>query len=369
MTSRTLFQRRASLQGTGNILSKDCSSSMKPGRRSSRNGGQSILPNGATGCFIAWRGFGRTIRRKASPLRLGSRPPRPPSQRSSRASLASRRAWSCCQGFGLKTFSRPLNGMRLGRTKTGNGRRPIPNPIQSSSARARALANAMTAPLHSHKWEKLAPAERRLSGIRFAELPDPAGEAQAIALILREALETPGKTAALITPDRQLAARVSALLERWGIEADDSAGKPLSETPPATLLLGIASAAAEDLAPVALLALLKHPLVGGEGDERVAWLDAVRELDLKLRGPRPAAGISGLDAHFGSMREWQNVRPYIEAIVGLLRVPISLARFVSTLSNAAQTLAGDSSWRGPAGRMAAKLLADIQAFDAAQQLE
>ena len=241
--------------------------------------------------------------------------------------------------------------------------------IQSSSARARALANAMTAPHHSHKWEKLAPAERRLSGIRFAELPDPAGEAQAIALIIREALETPGKTAALITPDRQLAARVSALLERWGIEADDSAGKPLSETPPATLLLGIASAAAEDLAPVALLALLKHPLVGGEGDERVAWLDAVRELDLKLRGPRPAAGISGLDAHFGSMREWQNVRPYIEAIVGLLRVPISLARFVSTLSNAAQTLAGDSSWRGPAGRMAAKLLADIQAFDAAQQLE
>ena len=39
--------------------------------------------------------------------------------------------------------------------------------------------------------------------------------------------------------------------------------------PPGTLLLGIASAAAEELAPVALLALLKHPLVGGEGDERL----------------------------------------------------------------------------------------------------
>ena len=57
-------------------------------------------------------------------------------------------------------------------------------------------------------------------------------------------------------PDRMLAARVSALLERWGIEADDSVGKPLSQVAAGTLLLGIAAAAAEDLAPVPLLALL-----------------------------------------------------------------------------------------------------------------
>ena len=75
------------------------------------------------------------------------------------------------------------------------------------------------------------------------------------------------------------------------------------------MLLGIAAAAAEELAPVALLALLKHPLVGGEGEERLDWLDAVRELDLKLRGPRPPAGLAGLDAHFGAGRaEWQTRR-------------------------------------------------------------
>ena len=71
----------------------------------------------------------------------------------------------------------------------------------SPPARSRAVANAMAAPDFSHKWERLRPAERRLSGIRVAELPDPAAEAQAIALALREALETPGKTAALVTPD------------------------------------------------------------------------------------------------------------------------------------------------------------------------
>ena len=239
----------------------------------------------------------------------------------------------------------------------------------SSAARARAVANAMAAPDFSQKWETLRPAERRLSGIKVAELPDPAAEAQAIALALREALETPGKTAALVTPDRQLAGRVSALLARWDIAADDSAGKPLSAMPAGTLLLGIASAAAEDLAPVPLLALLKHPLVGGEGDGRVAWLGWARALDLKLRGPRPPAGIGGLDVHFGQLREWAKVRPRVESIDGSMSEPVSLARFAEILSGAAQALAGGAAWRGADARMAGEMLAELQASPAAHQLE
>jgi ATP-dependent helicase/nuclease subunit B len=238
----------------------------------------------------------------------------------------------------------------------------------SSPARARAVANAMAAPDFSQKWETLKPAERRLSGIRLAELSDPAAEAQAIGLALREALETPGKTAALVTPDRQLAGRVSALLARWGIAADDSAGKSLSVTPAGTLLLAIASAAAEELAPVPLLALLKHPLVGGADDERVAWLDAARELDLKLRGPRPPAGLAGLDAHFGASREWRIVRPKVQTVDGLLNRPVSLVKFAEALTSAAQLLAGGAAWRGPDGRMAAEMLAELQASEAALQL-
>jgi len=238
----------------------------------------------------------------------------------------------------------------------------------SPAARGRAVANAMAAPEFSHKWETLRPSERRLSGIRLAELADPAAEAQAIALALREALETPGKTAALVTPDRQLAARVSGLLARWGIDADDSAGKPLSATPAGTLLLGIASVAAEEFAPVALLAMIKHPLVGGEGDERLAWLDAVRELDLKLRGPRPAAGLAGLDAHFGPLRAWQLLRPRIERIERLLSDKKSLAEIARELGDCAQALAGDAAWRGPAGRQAAEMLAELQVSNSARQL-
>ena len=238
----------------------------------------------------------------------------------------------------------------------------------SSPARGRAVANAMAAADYSHKWESLRPAERRLGGIRLAELPDPAAEAQAIALALRGALETPAKTAALVTPDRQLAMRVSALLARWGIEADDSAGRTLSATPVGTLLLGIASAAAEELAPVALLALLKHPLVGGEGEDRLRWLEAVRSLDLKLRGPRPAAGLAGLDEKFGDNRAWQIVRRRVEPLDAMLRNPMSLSDLARSLATATEVLAGDLAWRGPAGREAAELIAELETSTAAGEL-
>ena len=55
--------------------------------------------------------------------------------------------------------------------------------------------------------------------------------ASVAALLLRETLETPGRTAALITPDAVLARRVSARLARWGIVVDSSAGAPLAGFP------------------------------------------------------------------------------------------------------------------------------------------
>jgi len=239
----------------------------------------------------------------------------------------------------------------------------------SSAIRGRAVTNAMVAPRFSDKWTRLKAPERRLTGIRVAELPDPASEAQAIAIALREALEVPGKTAALVTPDRTLAERVSAHLQRWGIEADDSAGQPLSATPAGTLLLAIAGAAVENLAPVPLLALLKHPLVGGEGDERLAWLDVVRTLDLALRGPRPRAGLDGLDERFtegNADRAWRSVRGAAAHLDGVIGSAMTLAQFAAALRDMAEALAGEAAWRGPDGRLAAELLGDLdQSADAA----
>ena len=240
------------------------------------------------------------------------------------------------------------------------------------AARSRAIAHAMAPARFTEKWQRLKPAERRLTGVRALELADPAEEAQAIALALREALEEPGRTAALITPDRALARRVSAHLKRWGIEADDSAGRPLAQTPPGTLLLAAANAAAERFAPVALLALLKHPLVMAQGD-RLGWLDGARLLDRMLRGPRPAAGLDGIAAHLaheggrdGDLREaaatwWRDVMPLLRPLEAVTQSEATLAGLLGAVREAASALAGIAAWAGPAGRAAAATLADFEA--------
>ncbi len=121
------------------------------------------------------------------------------------------------------------------------------------AVRGRNISNAMLPPRLTSRWRDLRTADRSLAGVEALEVATPGEEAQAIAIALREAVETPGRTAALVTPDRQLATRVSAHLRRWGMEADDSAGQPLSRLPPGTLLIAMAEALAERFAPVALL--------------------------------------------------------------------------------------------------------------------
>ena len=253
-----------------------------------------------------------------------------------------------------------LDRMSVGRGEVALWRRG--GGRDAPAARSRAIANAMAPALFTRKWQDLKPAERRLTGIRGLELGDPAEEAQAIAIALREALEEPGRTAALVTPDRNLARRVSAYLRRWGIEADDSAGRPLSQTPPGTLLLAAAAAAAERFAPVPLLALLKHPLVMAKGD-RLGWLDGARLLDRALRGPRPAAGLDGIVAHLAQSEAaawWKNVAPLLKPLETAADGETSLSGLLAALRETTAALGGDAVWAGPAGRAAAERLAEIE---------
>ena len=109
--------------------------------------------------------------------------------------------------------------------------------------------------------------------------------ATAAALLLREALETPGRTAALVTPDAALARRVSARLTRWGVSADSSAGAALGAYPVATLLALVARLAFDPLDPVTLLGVAKHRFARFGLAE--AELGSARlALERALRGPR-----------------------------------------------------------------------------------
>ncbi|OZA01302.1 MAG: double-strand break repair protein AddB, partial [Rhizobiales bacterium 17-65-6] len=140
--------------------------------------------------------------------------------------------------------------------------------------RERLLSEAMRQSETTDRWTSLATRlpDAALEGLALVAAADPREEALAIALVLRDTLERPGETAALVTPDRDLARRVAAELNRFGLSIDDSAGVPLAETAPGRLARLVARAAAEDCAPGPLFALLTHPMArfGLEAEEKRA---------------------------------------------------------------------------------------------------
>jgi ATP-dependent helicase/nuclease subunit B len=165
----------------------------------------------------------------------------------------------------------------------------------SHPLRARLISESMLPAATTDKWRSLAePVGGILDGVERVDCPTPFEEAGAIALMLRKELAYEGNTAALVTPDRNLARRVASELRRWGIEIDDSAGTPLQHSAPGTFIRLLGQCVAEDFAPVAFLSLCKHPL-SAAGMEMKVFRRLIRRLELEvLRGPRPGGGIEGL---------------------------------------------------------------------------
>ncbi len=142
-----------------------------------------------------------------------------------------------------------------------------------------------------------------LGNLTLAEHPDPASEATAIALRLRAALLVEGQRASLVTPDRALARRVVVELRRFGIEIDDSAGVPLDQTAAGSFLLLTARLMLEEVRPVALLSVLKHPLMRGDLDADLVRKRA-RALDrLCLRGPAIIGGFRQIIGELNGLRQ------------------------------------------------------------------
>jgi len=226
---------------------------------------------------------------------------------------------------------------------------------RAPSPRSRLIDEALAPAALSHRWRFVAALdESALQGLRRLDCPGPQEEALAIALMLRERLERPGETAALITPDRNLARRVAAELKRWQIDIDDSAGVPLNKTPPGAFLRLVLDLAAQELAPLPLLAALKHPLAA-LGHAPGALRELVRRLEIEaLRGPRPEPGIVGLEKVVsGSASDLRDLvarlatalRPLTEALTSR---DISLGDLVAAHIAASETLAASNMESGPA---------------------
>ncbi len=196
-------------------------------------------------------------------------------------------------------------------------------------------------------------------------------EAMAIAMALREALENSGQTAALITPDRRLALRVSAHFRRFGILADDSAGEALSETPPALFLRLLARAVSESFSPLSFLSLLKHPLTAN-GDAPERCREQARFLEISaLRGPRPAQGLASIKYRLVQQGD-ENSSVFLDRLEESLKPVLSLsvsvnpAEALRALIRAGENLSAsisesgaDRLWSGEAGLVLSELMADV----------
>ena len=190
----------------------------------------------------------------------------------------------------------------LGKTRLGIAREAVEalgTPDETAQARQRVLSQALRPAETTDAWARLDPAERiaaarlGLQGLAVVEAADEREEALVIALALRETLERPGATAALVTPDRQLSARVAAELRRWGIEAEDSAGESLAQSS-AGRFARLAAELATEIAPARVIALLAHPLVRlGLTRSEVVRGAAALEIGV-LRGPAPRPGFEGM---------------------------------------------------------------------------
>ena len=238
--------------------------------------------------------------------------------------------------------------------------------------RLRLIAEALRPAALTDVWRDLPPEPAEsLAGLTRYDCASPQDEAVTIALLLRRALETPAMTAALVTPDRELARRVAAELRRWSIDIDDSAGLALNRTPPGAFLRLVLDLADSTLAPVPLLAALKHPLAAG-GLPPEVFRDLARRLEAAIRGPRPAPGFAGLKAALaGGDRALLGFVARLERCLGGLlqhldRDRVALADLAVAHVRAAELLAESDSetgvarlWRDAAGEAAARLCHDL----------
>jgi ATP-dependent helicase/nuclease subunit B len=227
-----------------------------------------------------------------------------------------------------------------------------------------------------------------LEGVTPVTCAGPEHEALVAALAMREVLEDPAgkRTAMLVTPDRDIARRVAAALARYGISVNDSAGKPLADTPAGNWLRLSARLLNGEFRPRELLTCLKHPFAAA-GLEPATCRERVRLLEkLVLRGPRPAPGLDGLRKAIGERERaerhplqpreaalcrrfvgtleqcWQ---PFAEKLAGgrlpLRELVLTHIAFAEALAATPAETGAERIWKGEDGEAAAGFIADLLA--------
>ncbi len=255
--------------------------------------------------------------------------------------------------------------------------RPVVAPAPAE--RSVLLSEALRPAAATDAWRALPAIDPgAVQTLRRIDCPDAQTEAAVIALLLRQTLLIPERTAMLVTPDRCLARRVASLMTRWGVTINDSAGTPLSDTAVGSFLRLTAECAGSNFAPVALLSVLKHPLSGGGFSKgRCRALTRLLERSV-LRGPAPVPGLAGFRAALEAASElgtrdrrtlvdWlATLEPDMQPLADLMPDHVPLSDLLRAHLRAAEALAAtdtdhgpDQLWQHDDGEAAATFVAEL----------
>lgn len=294
-----------------------------------------------------------------------------------------------------RALKRLLERHRVKRAQVREWHRPVlsEETIQQGMARQRLLNEALRPADATGDWRHAIkdiriraadtgrdPISEGLKGLSILPLRHEEEASAAIALMMRETLNTPGKTCALVTPDQELGRRVQARLSRWGIVADASAGLPLNRMEAGTLLELAVRWIEKPANPQTLLGLLKHPLVALEGDDTEYLATSLERYGLRttehgdltklkdyLRNDKPRGNLSPEDQAKYEQRTL-NLVAFVDQLeaINALGSSAFATNGKARLDNASraltaviEALAGQNAWGGPDGEQAAALLSNL----------
>lgn len=266
------------------------------------------------------------------------------------------------------TLARSLKALGLSPSQVANWPATFTAPQQSARRRLvhEALAPARNTADWTERLAELAPdgdsrafVTEALNGLTLIETPDDADEAMSAALLMRETLETPDQTAALITPDAGLARHVSALLKQWDVDVPASSGIPLSQTQAGSLVLLAADWLTDTTHPVKLLAVMKSPMTRFTPDQ-------VQTLDKALRGPRTWTDWDSLELHLADhpaaleiVRKIQKTLINTDAPNTLPGLTIGEDWLRTISAVATEIAAAPAPWSGEAGASLSSLIREL----------
>ncbi len=229
---------------------------------------------------------------------------------------------------------------------------------KENKARAQLLREAFRPAGTTEEWRNLQGKLKAnaAQGLTRLVSDTPQEEAQVIALRLREALERPGKKAALVTADRGLARRVASLLSRWGVDVDDSGGRSARATPVGAFLDLILSAAEPEAGSVDYLALLNHPFAACGFDPAQCRAEA-RQAELRIRRQKK--------------EDFKTLKARLSPLAKALAKTAPLREFIVAHIAAAEAIAETKDeknrilWKGEEGRAIAEWLDEWKESSAA----